>query len=379
MATGSSRRPAVIMLSGVRWDFLWQRHQSLATCFAHAGYPTVFVETTGLSNPNLDAATLRKIARRVRHRNQSREAQQAPNLTVYSPLTLPPTYEFSRRLNEAVFIPRMVRDLLKITGPEPVVVAYPPTRTTLDVISSLRPRLVLYDCSDDYESFPGVPRDIARTERELLDRADLVCCTSTSLLEKLKTTRPDAFLSGPGVDYESFAPLQREPAGKVRTVCFFGDLSEERLDFRIIRAVAAAGFAVRLIGSVGRSGRRLLKTPGMDYRGEVSHADLPSALKGVDALTLPYRLNKLTRSISPAKTYECLATGKPVVASPLPAMVELREHVYLAEKPEDFVNILRNLQEFETREKMRARVELARQNSWAERFRELEEALWRKM
>jgi hypothetical protein len=46
-------KPPVVILSGVRWDFLWQRHQTLATLFAGAGYPTVFVETTGLANPRL--------------------------------------------------------------------------------------------------------------------------------------------------------------------------------------------------------------------------------------------------------------------------------------------------------------------------------------
>ena len=48
-------RPPVVVLSGVRWGFLWQRHQTLATLFARAGYPTVFVETTGLANPGPSA------------------------------------------------------------------------------------------------------------------------------------------------------------------------------------------------------------------------------------------------------------------------------------------------------------------------------------
>jgi phosphoketolase len=57
-------KPPVVILSGVRWDFLWQRHQTLATHFAGAGYPTVFVETTGLANPRLTGNTLRRIFER---------------------------------------------------------------------------------------------------------------------------------------------------------------------------------------------------------------------------------------------------------------------------------------------------------------------------
>ena len=55
----------------------------------------------------------------------------------------------------------------------------------------------------------------------------------------------------------------------------------------------------------------------------------------------------------------------------------LGEHIYLAQSPEDYVRTLKGLRETETQERMRARIELARENSWEARFAELEEALWR--
>jgi glycosyltransferase involved in cell wall biosynthesis len=369
------RKPSVVILSGVRWGFLWQRHHALATMFARAGYPTVFVETTGLASPRPGVRTLRKVASRLRRAGHG-EPSGETGLTVYTPLVLPPTREVFRRANRRFFVPRIARDLEGASAP--VVVAYPPTRTTLDLISSLRPRAVLYDCSDDYEHFPGAPADIAATERELLRLADLVSCTSKPLLEKVRSVRPDAFPSGPAVDYGRFAVLQDDRRGeRVRTVCCFGSVSRERTDLATLRAVAQAGFEVRLIGELGRVDRRFSKTPGIDIRGEVPHPELPAALAGVDAFVLPYEVNALTAGISPAKTYECLATGRPVVASPLPALKELSGHVYLAARPEDFVAVLRGLGELETAERARARVELARRNSWEARFAQLEEALWR--
>jgi glycosyltransferase involved in cell wall biosynthesis len=370
-------KPPVVILSGIRWGFLWQRHQTLATHFARAGYPTVFVETTGLANPRLSGATLRKVLSRVR-RSGGRKMPGEKNLTVYAPLTAPPTWKGFRWSNDRFLVPRALRDLKKIGGPCPVVVAYPPTRTTLGLISGLDPRLVLYDCSDEYEHFPGAPKDIVRTERELLKRADLVSCTSPHLLEKARRVRPDAFLSGPAVDYERFAVLQDpHPNAVVRTVCFFGDVSRERIDFDALEAIVGAGFGLRIVGGLGSEEKRLLKMPGVDHRGEVSHPELPEALAGVDAFVLPYRINALTRGISPAKTYECLATGKPVVAAPLPALRDLGEHIYFAEHPEDYVEILRKMDDLETEERRRARIELARENSWEVRFGELEEVLWR--
>ena len=372
-------KPSVVILAGVRWDFLWQRHQTLATLFARAGYPTVFVETTGLAIPRPGKATLRNVLSRVgRSLRRNEKLQQQENPTVYAPLTAPPTLKPFLWVNEKVLIARVLRDLRKVVGPHPLVIAYPPTRTTLELVSGLDPRLVLYDCSDDYEQFPGVPQDIARTERELLLRADLVSCTSRHLLEKARRIRPDAFLSGPAVDYDRFAVLQDQPPAEVvNMVCFFGDATGERIDFGVLRAIAGAGFRLRIVGGLDAGERELLKMPGVDYRRAVSHAELPGALAGVDAFVLPYRINSLTRAISPAKTYECLAAGRPVVAAPLPAMEELREYVYLARRPEDYVGTLRGLWDGETEVKVRGGIERARQNSWDARFAGLEEAMWR--
>ena len=367
-------RPPVVVLSGVRWDFLWQRHQAVATLFARAGYPTVFVETTGLANPGPSA--LPKVWARVRKSRAGQAGDRGP--TVYPPLVLPPTLRIFRAANRKFLLPRVARDIEGTVGRNPIVVAYPPTRTTLDLISTLDPRLVLYDRADDYGHFPHVPKDIASTERELLARADLVSCTSRSLLEQTRRLRPDASLSGPAVDYERFATLQEHPPVlPPRTVCFFGDAGRGRVDFGVLRAVAGAGLRLRLVGALDPAERRLADEPNVEYRGEVPHGRLPEALAGVDAFVLPYKINGLTRAISPAKTYECLATGRPVVASPLPAMEDLSEHAYLAEGPEGFVEALLNLRETETKARVLARERLARENSWPVRFQEIEASILR--
>jgi hypothetical protein len=365
-------KPPVVVLAGVRWGFLWQRHQTVATLFARAGYPTVFVETTGLANPRPSA--LAKVGARVRRAGVGRVGGGRP--LVYPPLVLPPTLGVFRAANRRFFVPRVARDLEGAVGRRPIVVAYPPTRTTLDLISTLEPRLVLYDRADGYEQFPRVPKDITRTERELLARADLVSCTSWPLLEGVRRLRPDASLSGPAVDYDRFAVLQeRPPALPPQTVCFFGDAGRGRVDFGALRAIAGAGFRLRLVGALDPAERRLAGEPNVEYRGEVAHGRLPEALAGVDAFVLPYEINGLTRGISPAKTYECLATGCPVVASPLPSLKDLAGHVYLADGPKGFVRALQNLAESETDERVGARGRLARENSWTVRFGEIEASI----
>jgi hypothetical protein len=74
-----------------------------------------------------------------------------------------------------------------------------------------------------------------------------------------------------------------------------------------------------------------------------------------------------------------LATGKPVVAAPIPSLAELSEYIYLAENPEEFVEVLTGLSDTESDEKVRKRTELSQANSWEMRFVGIEEALWRAM
>ena len=367
----------VVLLSGIRWDFLWQRHQILASKLAERGHPTIFVETTGLSNPRPAPGLARKLLSRLRHSvaggGSPRAAPENPR--VYSPIVAPPTARAFRALNRSVFVPRIARDLRELAGDNLAAIAYPPTRTTLDILRELSPSRLLYDCSDNYEGFPGAPADIAHTERELLAMADAVSCTSEFLLEKVRPVRPDAYLSGPGVDFEAFGALSSEPVGEVRTVCFFGHIGG-RLDLDALRAVARAGYTLRLIGEMDAAGEKLLREPGVEYRGAVAHEDLPRELAGVDAFVLPYRIDALTRGINPAKIHECLATGRPVIASPLPALAGMGEYVYLAESGEDFVRGLGELPVRESPRRAAARVELARENGWERRVDEVERVLW---
>jgi hypothetical protein len=98
------RKPPVVILSGVRWDFLWQRHQTLATLFAGADYPTVFVETTGIANPRPTRETLRRILARLRRSGgagRNRRTTETSPCTRHSPPLLPGEYSGGRTQNSS--------------------------------------------------------------------------------------------------------------------------------------------------------------------------------------------------------------------------------------------------------------------------------------
>jgi glycosyltransferase involved in cell wall biosynthesis len=372
-----SEKPPVVLLANIRWDAFWEWSKILATLFADAGYPTVYVETTGIRKPPLEAVVARRILKRLLNARSrgKKPASLSPNLTVYSPLVAPPTREAFRRLNHRLFVPRIVRDLRSLVGSAPVVIAFPPTRTTLDLVSKLEPRLTWYHCIFNYAEFPGTPADIRETERQLFETADTVTVDSGFLKEKHYRVRSDMIRIESGVHFELFRRADTGPLeSPVKTVYYFGTADETRFDFELVREMAETGYTVRMLGTL--SDPSFARVPGVEYLGQVPHEDLPEHLSAADALIIPYKITSFSKGTFPAKTYECLATGKPVVATPLPDLKRFGEHVYLGDGAKEFVGILQRLHETETPERMRDRVELARKNSWEARFARFEEILW---
>jgi glycosyltransferase involved in cell wall biosynthesis len=370
-------RPPVVLLANVRWDALWEYSHALATLFAKAGYPTVFVETTGMRNPPLVMTTGRRVLKRLLNARAAgkKPVNLSPNLTVYSPLVVPPTSEVFRHINRRFFVPRIVRDLRGLIGTAPVVIPFAPTQTTLDLVSGLQPRLTWYHCTLNYEEIPDAPADIRQTERQLLTTADTATVDSGFLKEKHHGVRPDMIHIEGGVDFELFRRSGTGPLkSPARVLYYFGRAYERVFDFELVRAVAKAGFTVRMLGTL--SELSFARIPGVEFLGEVPHKALPEHLREADALIIPYKITPFTQGTFPAKTYEALATGKPVVATPLPDLRPLGEHIYLGDGPREFVGILRRLHKSETPERVRARVELARKNSWEARFARFEEILW---
>ena len=76
------------------------------------------------------------------------------------------------------------------------------------------------------------------------------------------------------------------------------------------------------------------------YLGNKHYRELPEYLAGWDVAMIPFALNESTRFISPTKTPEYLAGGKPVVSTPVIDVVRRWGHldaVRTAETPADFV------------------------------------------
>jgi UDP-galactopyranose mutase len=84
----------------------------------------------------------------------------------------------------------------------------------------------------------------------------------------------------------------------------------------------------------------LPRRPNIHYLGGKTYDQLPAYLSGWDVALMPFAMNESTQFISPTKTPEYLAGGKPVVSTPIKDVVrhygEL-EGVKIASTADEFV------------------------------------------
>ena len=83
--------------------------------------------------------------------------------------------------------------------------------------------------------------------------------------------------------------------------------------------------------------RRLALRPNFHHLSAVPEADMPAFVGGLDVCLIPYRVEGANLGINPLKLYQSLAAGRPVVATPLPAVQPFRDVVACATSSVEFM------------------------------------------
>ncbi|MDE2237234.1 MAG: oligosaccharide flippase family protein, partial [Elusimicrobia bacterium] len=290
---------------------------------------------------------------------------------VISPQVAPPTSSALRRLNSAALLPRLADYLRRVGLREgALAMVYVPTATTLELLELLKPGLVVYDCASNFRAHPKAPADFPSLERRLLERSGLVVCDSDFLYQQKKNEHSHVAQIHQGVPSSFFAARPPDPA--FRRFCYYGTWGKE-LDGALLGALARSGLEVTFSGFIKTAGRAL---PAQARRlPPVRREALVERLQGFDAFALPYRITPFMLGVIPAKLYEMLAMGRPVIATPLPSLKPLEDLIYIGETPQDWARLALELPRRETDALRRRRVELAREHTHEREFARLQEAI----
>ncbi len=365
-----SQLGTVLIISSVHWHFTWQRHHDVATGLAKEGFRVIYLEPMPKRWPGL--REWRRVFERLTGRGKSGGvvAQPVPaEIEFVSPLMFPDTAPPVRRINRTFFLPGLEARLAALQIQRPLIlINYLPIPASVTLQRKLRPDAAIYECVDDWSHDPYYSAG-QLAEKELLGLSDLVFTTSDFLFEKMNRMHHAVVQLLPAVQYERFAaaasthvPDQLRPR-----LAYFGDMARN-IDMNLLRAVSHQ-YPLRLIGPLrdspsGFAGRT-------EFIGPVSHDRVPALLQDVDVLLLPYsRQAAHVPAVIPAKTFECLATGKPTVAIGLSSLERFREYIYLCQSESEFIEAIRAAAA-EDPSLRRDRQELARQNSWPVRIAEM--------
>ncbi|MGM0646358.1 MAG: glycosyltransferase [Thermodesulfobacteriota bacterium] len=312
----------------------------------------LWVNTIGMRAPRptiKDARkALRKIGKMVGWDHLALPSEHMPSaLTVVQPGMLPyANLHLVRRLNSHSVIRTVRHKLHSLEMHDPIFVTTVPN--ACDYIGAFGEQRVVYYCVDDFAHWPGHTAEyISALETALLDRCDICIATSKALYDRFKQGRYASHLLTHGVDVRHFAalPEREHPALKhipSPRVGYCG-LIDERLDQGLVAAIARAlpHTAFVFTGSVVTNVRELERLDNVYFTGPVPYTELPAMMAGWVVCMLPYKLDTLAQSINPLKLKEYIATGKPVLSTPLPAAQELEAHLDLGQDAAAWSGLLR--------------------------------------
>jgi UDP-galactopyranose mutase len=344
----------LICFSHLRWNFVFQRPQHLLTRCAHERRVFYFEE------PIVDADGEPWL-----------QTERVAGVTVVVPHVRP-----GRSESETTNVQRRLLDeLMEREGiHEHILWFYTPI--ALGFTDHLTPEAVVYDCMDELSAFANAPAELKAREAELFQRADVVFTGGQSLYEAKRNAHANVHAFPSSVDVDHFAQARRittdpddqAPIARPR-LGFFGVI-DERMDIELLAGVASSrpDWHLVMLGPVVKIDPATLPRPAnIHYLGPKPYGELPAYIAGWDVALMPFARNEATRFISPTKTPEYMAAGKPVVSTSIRDVVRpygQQGLVRIADTVDAFVEACEAAMAEDATARMREADAFLRQTSW---------------
>jgi glycosyltransferase involved in cell wall biosynthesis len=241
-------------------------------------------------------------------------------------------------------------------------------------LSRLGRKLIFYDFNDHPLQFAGVPSWAPEYWRATLAQVDTLFVVSEHYRRQLEgQTRTPPVLLGNGVEcshFESPRAVPPEFESLPRPLIGYVGLLSHFLDFQALEALRRARGAGTLVligpGTPATAAQvaELAAREGVALLGPRPYADIPAYMQHLDVGVIPFRANDpYVQGINPNKVYQYLASGIPVVTTPILDLAAAPPILQFASSPEQTVHAVRSaLENPPDRERARA---LARPHDWS--------------
>jgi glycosyltransferase involved in cell wall biosynthesis len=312
-----------------------------------------------------------------------------PGLVIYEPEFWLPNFYRAKRLARFTFDVRLkhARRLLTGRGCRKIIIYIwrPEFASAMDSIPF---DLSCYHIDDEYSfSKVAVPPDPA--EMELIARVDQVFIHSPGLLEKKgKINRNTDFLPN-GVDYQAYSRAVEEPRDLSRIprprIGYTGWIKNQ-IDWPLLLELAKRHPEWSFVFVGPRSPHpeifqileELSRQPNVNFLGGKPLQELSAYPQHFDVCIMPYRASDdYAKYIYPLKLHEYLASGRPVVGSPIRSLKDFSNVIALVQNPDEWSHALASALEpaANSPSAASARQEIARNHDWKQLIHSLAKTL----
>jgi glycosyltransferase involved in cell wall biosynthesis len=346
------RNQSIICFGGEDW---WYHHPHskahLMRKFARAGNKVIFVNSISMGLPGLAHKDLLPRIKRKLGSYSKLARQTDEGITVVSPASLPFFgTAAARRINRRM-IGAQIKRLARSRGlTKPILwIAIP---TAADMIGTLDESVVVYQVSDKYDAntmdHATDPQLIRRLHERAIDAADLVFYSGRKLFTEATHGCERSHLLEQGVDFEHWRRVaERAVAPEIEKIPrprlgYFGAIEPWLIDQELIKRAARERPEWQWVFIGNRSrGLEIEALANVHFLPPVAYDDLPSYAAGFDVCVLPWETEQSFTSYGSAiKVREYLATGKPVIISPLPEYEPMRDVLRVARTRDDFIRLV---------------------------------------
>lgn len=357
-------RYGIVVFSHLRWGFVWQRPQQFLSRFARK-HPVLFVEEPFFDRPAGSAPDVQL------HRVM-------PNVMVAC-AHVETTWNRNPHLPEKLL--DWTKDAIERMNEDgafdfPLLWYYSPMDSAWS-LGHIQNRGVVYDCMDELSQFTGAPRQLVENEARLMRCADVVFTGGYNLGEKKKRQHDNVHIFGCGVEYSHFAKSQHDDTTIPPDIDFmqrpiigwFG-VVDERVDYAMVGEMARArpDWSFAMVGPVVKVDPNLLPhAPNLHWLGGRDYPILPNYVKAFDVSMMCFALNAATEFINPTKGLEYMASGKPIVSTPVKDVVNQWSDICLIAKgTEAYIEAIDQAlqRKGDVNERIARGLDLSRQCSW---------------
>ena len=302
----------------------------------------IWVNSIGLRRPKFSLTDFGRLAKKL-WRMTSRSidhhtSSQPQNMSIVEPKVIPvPSNRLAIAFNRMMMGKALRKVMKKKNIYNPVLWASLPTVS--DLIGICDERAVIYYCGDDFGALAGVDHQpVQKCEQQISAKADLILAASEALSDKFDQTKTKHLPHG--VDLALFirpSVRAKDLPAKGPVAGFYGSLSEW-LDQDLIVQCARRmpNWSFVFVGTEHIDVSRLRSMANIHLLGPRPHDQLPRYVQHWDVSLMPFLDTAQIQACNPLKLREYLAAGRPIVATPFPALDAYDEYIVQAHTSHDF-------------------------------------------